>query len=48
VYPFTEGSFAGRNGWYVAAFPHEVTRTLLTRWILNEPVVSIEKRAAMQ
>jgi vanillate O-demethylase monooxygenase subunit len=43
MYPFAEGSFAVRNGWYVAAFPHEVTRKLLTRWILNEPVVLYRK-----
>lgn len=38
MYPFSEGSFAPRDGWYVAAFPHEITRTPLERWILNEPV----------
>ncbi len=39
MYPFREGSFAVRNGWYVAALTHEVTRSLLARTILNEPVV---------
>lgn len=39
MYPFKDGSFAPRNGWYVAAFVHEVGRELLSRWILNEPVV---------
>lgn len=39
MYPFTEGSFAPRNGWYVAAFAREAGRQLLSRWILNEPVV---------
>ena len=43
MYPFKDGSYAPRNGWYVAAFPHEITRTLLTRWILNEPVVLYRK-----
>lgn len=39
MYPFREGCFAPRNGWYVAAFVHEVGRELLSRWILIEPVV---------
>jgi len=39
MYPFKEGCFAPRNGWYVAAFVHELGRELLSRWILNEPVV---------
>lgn len=39
MYPFKDGCFAPRNGWYVAAFLHEVNRSLLSRWILNEPVV---------
>ncbi len=39
MYPFKEGSFAPRNAWYVAAFVDEVKRELLSRWILNEPVV---------
>jgi len=39
MYPFTEGSFAVRNGWYVAAFAQDVQRALISRWILNEPVV---------
>jgi vanillate O-demethylase monooxygenase subunit len=39
MYPFKEGSFAPRNGWYVAAFVHEVKHQLLSRWILGEPVV---------
>ncbi len=43
MYPFTEGSFAPRNGWYVAAFAHEAKRELLSRWILNEPVVIYRK-----
>jgi len=45
MYPFTEGSFAVRNAWYVAAFPYEVTRKLLARWILNEPVVLYRKES---
>lgn len=39
MYPFTEGSFAPRNGWYVAGFCEEIGDDLLSRWILNEPVV---------
>jgi len=39
MYPFSESVFAARNQWYVAAWSHEVGRTLLERWILNEPVV---------
>jgi phenylpropionate dioxygenase-like ring-hydroxylating dioxygenase large terminal subunit len=43
MYPFKEGSFAVRNGWYVAAFAHEVTRALVARNILNMPVVLYRK-----
>jgi nitrite reductase/ring-hydroxylating ferredoxin subunit len=43
MYPFTEGSYAVRNGWYVAAFAHEAKRELLSRWILNEPVIIYRK-----
>ena len=43
MYPFGEGYFAVRNGWYVAAFTHEVSHELLGRTILNEPVVIYRK-----
>jgi vanillate O-demethylase monooxygenase subunit len=43
MYPSREGSFAVRNGWYVAAFAAEVTRALLARTILNQPVVLYRK-----
>lgn len=43
MYPFREGSFAPRNGWYVAAFRNEIGEDLLSRWILNEPVVLYRK-----
>lgn len=43
MYPFTQGSFAPRNGWYVAAFCNEIGDTLLSRWILNQPVVLYRK-----
>ncbi|MGX7895962.1 Rieske 2Fe-2S domain-containing protein [Tsuneonella sp. HG222] len=43
MYPFTDGSFAPRNGWYVAAFCNEIGDELLSRWILNEPVVLYRK-----
>jgi phenylpropionate dioxygenase-like ring-hydroxylating dioxygenase large terminal subunit len=39
MYPFKEGSFAVRNGWYVAAFANEVGRALLARTILNQAIV---------
>ncbi len=45
MYPFKEGCFAPRNGWYVAAFSHELRRELLSRWILNEPVVMYRTEA---
>ena len=43
MYPFREGSFAVRNGWYVAAFARDVTRDLLPRTILGQPVVLYRK-----
>jgi phenylpropionate dioxygenase-like ring-hydroxylating dioxygenase large terminal subunit len=43
MYPFQEGSYAPRNGWYVAAFCHEIGEDLLSRWILNQPVVLYRK-----
>jgi vanillate O-demethylase monooxygenase subunit len=39
MYPFSEGSFAPRNAWYVATFSHEIGRHLIGRTILGEPVV---------
>lgn len=45
MYPFKDGCFAPRNGWYVAAFAHEIGRQLLSRWILNEPVVMYRTEA---
>ncbi|EZP71096.1 putative iron-sulfur protein [Sphingomonas paucimobilis] len=43
MYPFTEGSFAVRNCWYVAAFSEEVGRDPLARTILDEPVALYRK-----
>lgn len=43
MYPFKPGSFAPRNGWYVAAFCEEIGEALLSRWILNQPVVLYRK-----
>lgn len=43
MYPFTDGSFAIKNAWYVAAWPDEITRTPFERWILNEPVALYRK-----
>jgi vanillate O-demethylase monooxygenase subunit len=45
MYPFKDGSFAPREAWYVAAFAYEVNRQLLSRWILNEPVVLYRKES---
>ncbi|WP_375392985.1 Rieske 2Fe-2S domain-containing protein [uncultured Sphingomonas sp.] len=43
MYPFREGSFAVRNGWYVAAFAKDVTRKPLGRIIVNQPVALYRK-----
>jgi len=43
MYPFSPGSFAPRNGWYVAAFSDEIGEDLLSRWILNQPIVLYRK-----
>lgn len=43
MYPFKEGSFAPKNGWYVAAFCNGIGEDLLSRWILNQPVVLYRK-----
>ncbi|MBO9670128.1 MAG: Rieske 2Fe-2S domain-containing protein [Sphingobium sp.] len=43
MYPFKTGSFAPLNGWYVAAFVEEIGEALLSRWILNQPVVLYRK-----
>jgi vanillate O-demethylase monooxygenase subunit len=43
MYPFKEGDFAPRNGWYVAAFCEDIGEELLSRWILGEPVVLYRK-----
>ena len=45
MYPFREGSFAVYNGWYVAAFAADVTRSLTSRTILNQPVVLYRKES---
>jgi vanillate O-demethylase monooxygenase subunit len=39
MYPLADGLFAPRNQWYVAAWSSEVGRKLLSRDVLNEPVV---------
>lgn len=44
MYPFSPGSYAPRNGWYVAAFSNEIGDELLERWILNQPVVLYRKQ----
>ena len=43
MYPFTPGSYAPRNGWYVASFVKDIGEDLLERWILNVPVVLYRK-----
>lgn len=43
MYPFNEGSFAVRNGWYVAAFAKDVTRVPIARTIVNQPVALYRK-----
>lgn len=43
MYPLSNGSFAPRNCWYVAAFINEIGDELLERWLLNEPVVIYRK-----
>jgi phenylpropionate dioxygenase-like ring-hydroxylating dioxygenase large terminal subunit len=43
MYPFKDGSFAPRDAWYVAAFCEDIGETLLSRWILGEPVVLYRK-----
>ncbi|MDB5717872.1 MAG: hypothetical protein JWM38_1299 [Sphingomonas bacterium] len=45
MYPFSEGCFAVRNAWYVAALSHEVTREPMERWFLDEPVVLFRTEA---
>lgn len=44
MYPFKQGSFAPRNAWYVGAFSDEIDVSLLSRWILGEPVVLYRKQ----
>lgn len=43
MYPFREGDFAPRNGWYVAALCENIGEQLLSRWILGDPVVLYRK-----
>ena len=43
MYPFKEGCFAVRNGWYVLAFAQDLKQELVSRWLLNEPVVLYRK-----
>jgi len=43
MYPFADGCFAPRNGWYVAAFAEEIGEALVSRTILNEPIVLYRK-----
>jgi vanillate O-demethylase monooxygenase subunit len=43
MYPFNEGSFAVRNGWYVAAFGADLGTSPLARTILGQPVALYRK-----
>jgi phenylpropionate dioxygenase-like ring-hydroxylating dioxygenase large terminal subunit len=43
MYPFKEGYVAVRNGWYVLAFAQDLKQELVSRWLLNEPVVLYRK-----
>ena len=38
MYPLSEGLFAVRNQWYVAAWSSEVGREPIERWVMDEPV----------
>ena len=39
MYPFTPGSFAPKNAWYVVAFRDQVGHELLSRTVVNTPLV---------
>jgi phenylpropionate dioxygenase-like ring-hydroxylating dioxygenase large terminal subunit len=43
VYPFREGSFAVRNGWYVAGFAADLGAEPIARTILGQPVALYRK-----
>jgi hypothetical protein len=43
MYPFRDGSFAVRNGWYVAAFAHELTDAPMQRTIVGLPIALYRK-----
>ena len=43
MYPFRDGSFAVRNGWYVAAFAADLTEKPMARTILGQPVALYRK-----
>jgi vanillate O-demethylase monooxygenase subunit len=43
MYPFREGSFAVRNGWYVAAFADDLGTEPMQRTILGQPVALYRK-----
>jgi phenylpropionate dioxygenase-like ring-hydroxylating dioxygenase large terminal subunit len=43
MYPLSEGMFAPRKQWYIAAWSTEIQRSPMERWILNEPVAFYRK-----
>lgn len=43
MYPLSEGLYAPRNQWYVAAWSSEIGDQPIERWLLNEPVALYRK-----
>jgi vanillate O-demethylase monooxygenase subunit len=43
MYPLSEGMFAPRTQWYIAAWSTEIQRAPMERWILNEPIAFYRK-----
>jgi phenylpropionate dioxygenase-like ring-hydroxylating dioxygenase large terminal subunit len=43
MYPLSDGAFAARNQWYIAAWSQDISREPMERWILNEPVAFYRK-----
>jgi phenylpropionate dioxygenase-like ring-hydroxylating dioxygenase large terminal subunit len=44
MYPLSDGIYAARNQWYIAAWSSEITREPMERWILNEPIALYRKQ----
>lgn len=43
MYPLSDGLFAAKNQWYIAAWSNEVSREPMERWILEEPIALYRK-----